>query len=721
MAAPLVPSGSAKSSSTPRPSEQELFVQASVERHRAFVEKESTAKDDQERLEIFAEFIVAESRLRRDRYSAAFDGMAGEIMDLTRDLFRSYGSGRRSTTPVTTPAAASDGTRLSRATTASSVDSQNIPSSPSSANYTPRTDLESPMSTTSQGRSRGEDPPIRAGAYKPCLSPIPSMAMSTVPDDEEDSRGRSQSRWWEQSADGGSSGRGGRKLERSKRESKYMGLPVEHLIQLENEVPSPGAGGTPKHGPSQQTPPAYYGANEYPPEKTGLHDVEQQLTPKYPYWNHSAPTTPDPYKMDISRLITLPPPYPRHHPAVNNSHPDLAPVRNTHRTCADLTDVEEVKSAFAAKLDQLREKHQKDAKSRRERIRANIQSQVQSGGMSYAAAAQAESSFEADEPKRIRDALKVEYEAYCAEVMTPLHGLLSERVTKSNAAIEHLRNALNAARDSRHSNTQEEGDERPELLEKLTLLKWLHEARETAHRELFSLESERNEMYKALVVLPYRAAGQEDKAVDAEQFFEHDEKERRGTLEKESSKRVELLMDVVEENVTRGVEDLLGAFWDIAPGLHGVVQKIPQDLRRERPDLLIPPDEFDENPSYIDHPLQYLYTLLMHAEKSAYQFIESQTNLLCLLHEVKTSVMVAGSKVMESERVAAGEGEASVCEEMEEVRRMEEERLTADLKDKVRIVEGQWREGLGDALGRCRKRVEMYLEQTGGWDENLQE
>ncbi|KAF2103823.1 hypothetical protein NA57DRAFT_31255 [Rhizodiscina lignyota] len=678
---------------TPKVSEQDLFIQSSVERHRAFVDREAAAKDDRERLEIFAEFVVAESRLRRDRYSAAFDSMAGDIFDLTRDLWRSYGSGRRSATPVTTPAAASDGAKLTRTMTASS------------------------------------DAPIRAGGYKPCLSPIPSMAMSTVPD-EEDSRGRTQSRWWEASIEGGSQGRGGRKIERSKRESKYMGVPVEHLIQLENDGPgtphdsgsTPSAfGSTPGPGSSGQGPPTYYGPNEYPPEKTGLHDAQQQLTPKYPYWNHSAPATPDPYKLDVSRLVTLPPPYPRHHPAVNNNHPDLAPIRNTHRSCADLAQVEEVKSLFSEKLSQIREQHRMDATARRERMRADIQSRVQSGSMGYAAAAQAESSFEADEPKRMRDGLKMEYDAYCAEVMSPLHALLSERITKSTAAIDHLRSALDASRHSNPNQAQEEGDERPELLEKLTLLKWLSEARETAHRELFSLESERNEMYKALVVLPYRAAGQEDKAVDAEQFFEHDEKERRGNLEKENLKRVEQLMDVVEENVTRGVEDLLGAFWDIAPGLLGVVQKIPLDLRRERPDLLIPPMEFDENPSYIDHPLQYLYTLLAHAEKSAYQFIESQTNLLCLLHEVKSSVMVAGSKVMESERVAAGEGEHSVREEMEEVRRMEEERLTADLKDKVRIVDGQWKEGLGDALHGCRQRVERYLVQSGGWDEGLQE
>src|SRR5437773_998392 len=77
-----------------------MFASLAMERHQAFVERERAVTSDQERLELFAQFIVTESRLRRDRYSAAFDFMAGDIMDLTRDLWKSYGSGRRSTTPT---------------------------------------------------------------------------------------------------------------------------------------------------------------------------------------------------------------------------------------------------------------------------------------------------------------------------------------------------------------------------------------------------------------------------------------------------------------------------------------------------------------------------------------------------------------------------------------------------------------------------------------------
>lgn len=247
------------------------FAEAAVERHRQFIEKEIAAKSDHDRLELFAEYIVNESRLRRDRYSAAFDAIAGDIVDLTRDLWRSHNtSGRRSATPSAQAAPVVPSGRRSQASTSGeSPDTRqpiSIPTtaaSPASsvANYTPHTEPASPSSTTSQR------PRDASWNYKPVLSPIPSMAMSTVPD-EEDSRGRSASRWWEASNDGASSGIGNRRLERSKRESKYMSLPKEareNLQWIGEDQPSPAQRG---ESSSRQQ----YGPNEYPPEKVGLHE-----------------------------------------------------------------------------------------------------------------------------------------------------------------------------------------------------------------------------------------------------------------------------------------------------------------------------------------------------------------------------------------------------------------------------------------------------------------
>ncbi len=661
---------------------QERFAMGCIERHKKFIQDETAAQSDRERLELFTSFIVNESRLRRDRYSFQFERMASEILDLTRDMWKSYG-GNSATTPHS-----------------------------ASVQYTPRTETESPASAVSHGRNK--EAQLWSG-YQPCLSPIPSMAMSVVQDEEEGSRGRSASRWWEASAEG-STGRGQR-VERSKRESKYMGLPREARENLQWEpadlAPSLGAG-TP-------TPEV----NEYPPEKVGWHEPSMQdqalSTPQYPtYYGRSTPNTPDPYKLDVSRLVTLPPPYPRHHPAVNNNHPDLAAIRANLRSLDRLEEVAAIKEQHANRTNTIRDFQKEAATSRRTQLRLDIQDKIRAGEMSFAEAASAEAEFDAAEARDSRDRAQAEYDSFQAEVFIPLRDTFLDRIERASASIEQLCSGLfNDAQASNPNQTQEEGDEQPELLEKLTLLKWFFESREQLHKEMFELESERNDRYKNVIVTPYRLAKNEDKLKEAEDFFKRDKQESRVTFEKETLRRFEDFMGVIEGNVTRGVEDQLSAFWDIAPGLLAVVQKVPSDL--DGLDILIPPDEYAENPSYYDFPTQYLYSLLAHAEKSAYQFIESQTNLLCLLHEVKTGVMTAGSRLLETQRYLAGEDFATVDGEMKAVRQDEEARLTLDLKEKVGLVEGQWGEALGKGLRECKDRVETFLVENGGWDESLQE
>jgi len=251
----------------------------------------------------------------------------------------------------------------------------------------------------------------------------------------------------------------------------------------------------------------------------------------------------------------------------------------------------------------------------------------------------------------------------------------------------------------------------------LNLFKWLFEAREALHRELFDLEGERNERYREVIMMPFRSSGDEAKMRDAQQFFDKDRQDRKIAFEKSTHKRFEDFAKVIEENVTRGVEDQLSAFWDIAPGLLAVVQKVPYNLRDC--DIQIPPSEYGESPQYYTHPLQYLYSLVLHCEKSAYQFIESQINLMCLLHEAHTGVMVAGVRLLETQRCVEGEEWKEVAKEMGECKKAEEQRLTVELKDKVDTVESQWREGLGSGLNAVKERVEGFLVETGGWDEAL--
>jgi len=298
--------------------------------------------------------------------------------------------------------------------------------------------------------------------------------------------------------------------------------------------------------------------------------------------------------------------------------------------------------------------------------------------------------------------------------------MFCERITKATASMEHLKGRLSSeAQEVNPNQMQEEGDEQPELLEMLTLLKWLFEAREQLHKEMFDLEDERNDLYRDIIVLPYAQQKNEQKVKEATSFFQRDAQDRKVTFEKGVIKRYEDLMNVIEQNVTRGVEAQLSAFWDIAPGLLAIVQQVPQRLQVF--DVLVPPQEYEENPAYHDYPLQYLYTLLAHAGRSAYQFIESQTNLLCLLHEVKTGLMIAGLRLLETQRLLEGESLSTVDQEMKAIRADEERRLTDDLKEKVGLVESQWNEALGQGMEDCKARVKHHLVEQAGWDDTLAE
>jgi hypothetical protein len=465
-----------------------------------------------------------------------------------------------------------------------------------------------------------------------------------------------------------------------------------------------------------------YSADEYPPEKVGLHEdsPHAQHEKSQGFYQPSTPAKPDPRKLDVSRLVTLPPSYPRHHPAVNNSHPDLASIRSGLRTVSDLEEVKATKSTFATKIEARKEQEGTSLSERRAELRYNIQNNVRAGQMSFADAANAEADFDRREHQRAQGVVQWIFDTFQTEVANPLHAMFCERITKVTASMEHLRGRLSSeAQDTNPNQTQEEGDEKPELLEMLTLLKWLFEAREILHKEMFELENERNDLYRDIIVLPYIQAKNDQKVQEATSFFQRDAQDRKVAFEKDILKRYEDVMAVIEQNVTRGVEAQLSAFWDIAPGLLAIVQQVPPRLQNF--EVLVPPQEYEETPAYLDFPLQYLYSLLAHAGRSAYQFIESQINLLCLLHEVKTGVMVAGSRLLETQRLLEGEDLARVDQEMKAIRADEERRLTDDLKEKVGLVESQWNEALGQGLEDCKTRVESYLTEQGGWDDSLRE
>jgi hypothetical protein len=685
--------------------EYDAFTKASVKRHEEFIEKERKAATEKERLQLFAEYIVIESRLRRDRYAEAFTAMsASDILDLTRDLWKRFQPPPQSASRARTP--------LNRRSTdqSESFDSHGSSSPLSSrADWTPRTESESP--------SNGNLPTSRennARQYQPVLSPIPSMAMSTA-QDELESRGRSKSRWWE--SDSGSTGPG-RKIERTKRESKYMGLHPDARFNLQFEdEPSPSIAtlGTPARTGS---------AGEYPPEKVGLHDEEYRDPPVLSPPSQSVPNTPSATAgLDVSRLVTLPPPYPRHYPAMSNNHPDLATFRTTIRMLNDVADIEERKAAFTAKVTRQRAIAAQESAAREAQMHHNISEQIRLGQMNWKTAGEAEENFRVGEAKEKQAALRKEFDDFAPEVQTPLKALLSERITKANACISQLRDGLSDS--AKPDAPMEEGDERPELLEKLKLIKWLVEAREALHRHMFDLEADKSARFRDMMLADLRNRGEdESKIADAAAFFRRDAIDRWAAYERGTRDRLEELQAVVQRHVDRGVQDQLSAFWDIAPRLLEVVKRIPTEDDEQLESLMVsvPHKEIGENPAFGEFPLQYLYGLLGHAQKATYQFIENQVGLMCLTHEVGMAVMGAGIRVLKTERCVEeglAEGDEYLEREMLEVSGFEEQRLTRDLKDRVAEVESQWEEALGNDLTRCSESVERVLKLVGGWDEDF--
>lgn len=495
-----------------------------------------------------------------------------------------------------------------------------------------------------------------------------------------------------------------------------MGMPREMREAMQFQA----VGAIPEEQIDQSTFPsmnpfASYGANEYPPEKVGWHEEGQPAQASL----SRAPSTGQ-GKLDISRLVTLPPPYPRHYPAVNNNHPDLSFYRSTVRSVSDLSELNTAKENYQLKVKDLREKHEQRVQDERRSFKTGVNRGIEEGSISYADAAEAEAIRRSEEHDQEKELVQAEFDLYQDRVFKPMRSILSDRINIVSTCIDELRGKLfDSAQNQTPNQTQEGGDEQPELLEKLTQLKWLFEARENLFREEFELQSEHSQKYRNLVTLPYRQAKNQEKIQEADGFFTRDSQDQKLTFATETLRRFESFLDVIEDNVARGAETQLSAFWDIAPSLLDLLQQIPADRDLRGFAVRIPQKEYDENPSYYRFPLQYLYSLACHAEKSTFQFIEAQTNLFCLLHEVKSAHLAAGCRCTELQRLKAGDGNGD-GEPVPDVRDQGERTLTADLKEKVGMVEQQWAEALGKELEGVKGRVQEWLVRHGGWEEMVQ-
>ena len=286
--------------------------------------------------------------------------------------------------------------------------------------------------------------------------------MSLVTGQEEwESRGRSGSRWYDQSHAGdGPTGDGFKVLERSKRESKYMG--VRNSSQLYSNAASPPAARGQSLGASRQP---SYGVSQYPNEKTGLQESPPSFFPPTP---SSAPFTPDPRKVDIQKLVTLPPPYPRHYPSVNNAHPDLADSRAVVRSLHEKEEVESVTESYRVQI--LEKRQRADSWCKHQRL-LHGQFEIERGNISQDELQDAQVDLVEQIANSEKDVAQTDFDLYQRLVLTPLHALFSDRIKLADTTLNMLSGRLfsNQSPDL----PQEEGDDRPELLENLTQLKWV--------------------------------------------------------------------------------------------------------------------------------------------------------------------------------------------------------------------------------------------------------
>lgn len=706
------------------PESPKAFSLRAVERHRKFAEREAAAANDSERLDLFVQFMVAESRIRRDQYAAVFEEEEVDVQDLMQGLF-GQSTLKRDFGQTQGVAPLEDTSKRTSIASSALADSS---SQDGGSSFSRKHESPSSNTTSSSAQNRPESGWMKD--YVPCLSPIASMSIVTG-QDEMDSRGRAPSRWWEDRSRSGDAGHGDafNVLGRSKRESKYMGVPKEARDSPALYEPMLSGAGYTSDAQRQGGESSYqpsYGPNEYPPEKVGWHEGGQPGVPRpaQPPTPASAPYTPDPKRLDISRLVTLPPPYPRHHPAVNNSHPDLADSRAVVRSLHEKQEAESIRESYRSQILEKRQRADSWCEHQRSLHQQDVQFRIERGEITQSQYEEAEASLEEKIFQSSKSITQADFDLFQTFVVTPLHALISSRITLATQTISILTSQLFTTSQSHSPNLpQEEGDEQPELLEKLTQLKWLFEARETLHRQTYDLLSDRNSKYKAIVLLSYTHPHNPAKHADALSFFAKDACDRARAHDLAASSRATDFLFIIETNVSRGVESQLSAFWDIAPSLLKVLHKVPCQLKGF--EIQIPQDEYLENESYYDHPLQYLYSLLGHAEKSTYQFIESQINLLCLLHEIRSCALTARCRVdanAHSDTAADDDDNNNAARQretdVERMRQREERRLTADLKEKVGVVEGQWEEALGREIVEVRERVRGVLLEEGGWDDD---
>lgn len=649
--------GPSKRTTGKEPEEPEDFMHQTRRRYRDMLRAEGTAFEDADKLRIFLQFIEKEARLRQSMYITA------NLEDQTRLcnlLVALSPEEHKNLTPIspTRQRAGDDGD----------------------------VDMEDPTPARPESQWWGQN--LTAASF-----PSAMMAYEQRGADEESSRGRASSRWWETSNDERSCSISENMAIRSdddsvygsaypRRSRKFNKTPRQSLKEIAERVNTPKSSA----GQNPNDPASYMNLAAYPPDRKGYSRSRSRAP------SHSRPRTRKrnaiKTSLDIAPLLTLLPSWPKEYPAINNCHPRLDVFRNLVRTLNDLTQLNALKVRFAEKAELNKDSFATESQRRRVSQAERIQGLYSRGDLHYDEMERLNLDFEREESKIQHEAEEEEFKAFDAEVVTPTHRDLHERVSAASAAYADLLTLIKA-----RNPMASDADQQPEMLEYLTALKWIFDVREALHKSIFDLLAERNERYKSLILGPLRHLRDQSRFQSTDTFFQQDAATRLAEFHKAKITRHEQFMDLVEQQVTLGVEEARSKFWEIAPLVMECLEKIPDDLENVVP--IVPPEESVEHPEWVKQPMRYLERKIAEAEGAMKALgLEEGEGLLCLLHGVKTGLARA--------KAGAGSGSDGGSEER---------RLTEDLKEKVGMIEEEWREGLGRILERVREDVEREMER----------
>jgi len=647
------------------PEEPEDFIHQTRRRYKEMLRAEDHASTDADKLRVFLHFVEKECKVRQSLYPQA------NPMDVKRvvKILRIAMDERNNLTPV------------SPVMRQSEDQDGDIDMAPPPPEEKPR-------------------PGTQWWGQNLTAASFPTSAMSAYEQrvaEEESSRGRASSRWWENSNDDGGSCSvseivrsddndsvyGSAYPRRSRRFNKNPRQSLKEIAELANSPRSSAYASGTMHDAA-----SYLNLAAYPPDRKGGSRSRSRApgTSRSRVARRGGTVK---TSLDIAPLLTLLPVWPREYPAINNCHPRLDVFRDLVRTLNDLSMLKGLQQRFAEKTGKTKDVFATESQRRRISQAERIQRLYSRGDLHYDEMERLNLDFEREETKINHEAEEKDFKAFDTEVVTPAHRDLHERISAATAAYADLIALIKA----RNPNLAADSEEQPELLEYLTALKWVFDVRETLHQHVFEMLTERNDRYKSLTLGPLRSARDQSRFQSTSAFFVQDAATRLAEFNKQKILRHEQFMDFVENQVTLGVEEARSRFWEVAPLVMECLEKIPENLENIVP--MIPPEESPEHPEWVQQPMRYLERKIAETEGAMRGLgVEEGEGLLCLLHGVKSALARA-----RAEAVNDDDG------------RREERRLTEDLKEKVGMIEDEWREGLGGILERIKGDVEREMDR----------